>query len=50
MFFFLSMNLLGAPAGRQRSPELCSGSRVHWLICTTVAGGKPLKYVEDAWL
>ena len=22
----------------------------HWLMCTTVAGGKPLKWVEDAWL
>jgi len=22
----------------------------YWLTCTTVAGGKPLKYVEDAWL
>jgi hypothetical protein len=22
----------------------------HWLMCTTVAGGKPLKYVEEAWL
>jgi hypothetical protein len=22
----------------------------YWFTCTTVAGGKPLKYVEDAWL
>jgi hypothetical protein len=22
----------------------------HWLMCTTVAGGKPLNQVEDAWL
>ncbi len=23
---------------------------LHWFTCTTVAGGKPLKYVEEAWL
>jgi hypothetical protein len=23
---------------------------LHWLMCTTVAGGKPLNQVEDAWL
>jgi hypothetical protein len=22
----------------------------YWFTCTTVAGGKPLKYVEEAWL
>ena len=23
---------------------------LHWFTCTTVAGGKPLNQVEEAWL
>ena len=26
------------------------GRTLYWLTCTTVAGGKPLKWVEEAWL
>ena len=27
-----------------------SGGAGTWFTCTTFAGGKPLKYVEEAWL
>jgi hypothetical protein len=41
---------IGAPIWIRDRLEALSHFSIHWLICTTVAGGKPLKYVEDAWL
>jgi hypothetical protein len=56
--FAAEMNLESGSRGRSphhfplppRQAGCLSHISIYWLICTTVAGGKPLKYVEDAWL
>jgi len=34
---------------RKKGGGLVRGRPRHLLICTTFAGGKPLKYVDEAW-
>ena len=35
---------------RLRPGRIGLAANTYWFTCTTVAGGKPLKYVEEAWL
>jgi hypothetical protein len=44
-------NKPAGPAGSEgagRAAATAGGA--YWFTCTTFAGGKPLKYVEEAWL